>query len=54
MYDIGIPEINLFKKNKASASSSNPLIRYETVPGEQGQFDWKESYGLSPNTIRIF
>ena len=39
-----VPEFdNYFKKNKSSASSSNPVIRYETEPGEQGQFDWKES-----------
>lgn len=39
-----VPEFDdYFKKNKASGSSSNPVIRYETEPGEQGQFDWKES-----------
>lgn len=39
-----VPEFdNYFKKNKSSTSSSNPVIRYETEPGEQGQFDWKES-----------
>lgn len=39
-----VPEFdNYFKRNKVSASASNPVIRYETEPGEQGQFDWKES-----------
>ena len=39
-----VPEFDrYFKKNKVSASSSNPVIRYETAPGEQAQFDWKES-----------
>ena len=39
-----VPEFDhYFKKNKVSASGSNPVIRYETAPGEQGQFDWKES-----------
>lgn len=39
-----VPEFDAyFKKNKASSSPSNPVIRYETAPGEQCQFDWKES-----------
>lgn len=39
-----VPEFDqYFRKNKVSASSSNPVIRYETAPGEQAQFDWKES-----------
>lgn len=32
-----------FKTGKISNSSSNPVIRYETPPGEQAQLDWKES-----------
>ena len=39
-----VPEFDhYFKKNKVSAAGSNPVIRFETAPGEQGQFDWKES-----------
>ncbi|MBR4341215.1 MAG: IS21 family transposase [Lachnospiraceae bacterium] len=39
-----VPEFDrYFKKNKVSDTNSNPVIRYETTPGEQGQFDWKES-----------
>jgi len=39
-----VPEFDsYFKKNKSSSSGSNPVIRYETKPGEQCQFDWKES-----------
>ena len=39
-----IPEFDsYFKKGKVSSSTSNPVIRYETAPGEQCQFDWKES-----------
>ena len=38
-----IPEFDrYFKYDKISGSSSNPVIRYETAPGEQGQLDWKE------------
>lgn len=32
-----------FRSGRISASPSNPVIRYETPPGEQAQFDWKES-----------
>lgn len=55
-YDMNIPEQTFyhylksvyafeqyFKKGKTSNSKSNPVIRYETAPGEQAQFDWKES-----------
>ena len=39
-----VPEFDrYFKKNRNSDAVSNPVIRYETLPGEQGQFDWKES-----------
>ena len=39
-----VPEFNeYFRKSKTSNSSSNPVIRYETGPGEQAQLDWKES-----------
>lgn len=39
-----VPEFDTyFKKGKASSIGSNPVIRYETEPGEQCQFDWKES-----------
>ena len=39
-----IPEFEAyFKTNKVSGKSSNPVIRYETAPGEQAQIDWKES-----------
>lgn len=39
-----IPEFDdYFKKCKVSNSSSNPIIRFETLPGEQAQIDWKES-----------
>lgn len=39
-----VPEFDrYFKKSKVSGSGSNPVIRYETAPGEQAQFDWKES-----------
>ena len=38
-----VPEFDrYFTKSKISGSASNPVIRYETAPGEQGQFDWKE------------
>ncbi len=38
-----VPEFDhYFKKGKTTNSSSNPIIRYETAPGEQGQLDWKE------------
>ena len=39
-----VPEFDeYFKKTKISKSSKKPVIRYETPPGEQAQFDWKES-----------
>lgn len=39
-----IPEFDdYFKKGKNSNSSPNPVIRFETKPGEQAQLDWKES-----------
>ena len=39
-----VPEFDrYFKKSNVSGSCSNPVIRYETAPGEQAQFDWKES-----------
>lgn len=39
-----VPEFDsYFKKDKSSGSPSNPVIRFETPPGEQCQFDWKES-----------
>lgn len=39
-----VPEFDqYFRKDKASDAGSNPVIRYETAPGEQAQFDWKES-----------
>ena len=39
-----VPEFDAyFRKGKKSAAMSNPIIRYETPPGEQAQFDWKES-----------
>lgn len=46
-----------FRSGKISASPSNPVIRYETPPGEQAQFDWKESIPFvlkdSGETVRI-
>jgi len=39
-----VPEFDsYFKKGQVSNKSSNPIIRYETAPGEQAQIDWKES-----------
>ncbi|MFI3327328.1 MAG: IS21 family transposase [Clostridia bacterium] len=38
-----IPEFdNYFSKGKITNDSSNPVIRFETKPGEQAQLDWKE------------
>ncbi|MCR5022155.1 IS21 family transposase [Ruminococcus sp.] len=38
-----VPEFDqYFKRGKITVSSSEPVIRYETAPGEQGQLDWKE------------
>lgn len=42
-YIKSVPKFNeYFKKKKISDLSSNPVIRYETKPGEQIQIDWKE------------
>lgn len=39
-----VPEFDAyFKKGNVSSSASGPVIRYETLPGEQCQIDWKES-----------
>lgn len=39
-----VPEFdNYFKGGKVSNAQSGPVIRFETPPGEQAQFDWKES-----------
>ena len=38
------PEFNeYFKSGSQSRRSSKPVIRYETLPGQQAQIDWKES-----------
>ena len=43
-YIKSVPEFdNYFKRNKVSNSQSGPVMRFETSPGEQAQFDWKES-----------
>jgi transposase len=39
-----VPEFDsYFNKTRISDDESNPVIRYETAPGEQAQLDWKES-----------
>ena len=38
-----IPEFDAYFRKNGKSAASGPVIRYETMPGEQAQFDWKES-----------
>ena len=38
-----VPEFDAYFRKNGKSAAAGPVIRYETPPGEQAQFDWKES-----------